>query len=167
MVVLGFLAASAEPVVAAHWPMMSPTSMGGGIGPIADWTGDIEDETDENKNLLDTAVAGLNGYGRDPSDPQRVQLAALLDQAEAIMTRVLDPGQYPSLEPPDAGHVEIIRTGDLFGVAMTCCFQAADALAAAQVGGPEMSEVIGTKFRTTLALLPVYRERAGIIDPDD
>ena len=76
------------------------------IGPIANWIDDIieilEDIADD---LEDSAlVVGTNPGPLD--EPEKSRVANGLNAALAGIDQILDPNQYPSLNPPDAGSID-------------------------------------------------------------
>ena len=76
------------------------------IGPVANLMDDIiEILEDIVRDLEDAAVA----VGTDPGpldEPEKSRVADDLDAALAAIDQILDPNQYPSLNPPDAGLID-------------------------------------------------------------
>ena len=76
------------------------------MSPIADWIDDLDDDLDDVDDDLDDAANAIGNDEGPLSDPELSQVADDLDHALAIIDRILDPYQYPSLDPPDAGSVD-------------------------------------------------------------
>ncbi len=137
------------------------------IGPIANWIDDIieilEDIADD---LEDAALAVGNDEG--PLDaPEKSRVANDLDAALLLIGQIMDPNQYPSLDPPDAGSVNTnFDPQTLPGYADTCVKLAQDALDEARSRIVD-HKVIGSRLKTieyliTRASPHNYRTKAGI-----
>ncbi|MCH8344724.1 MAG: hypothetical protein IH983_12145 [Planctomycetes bacterium] len=79
---------------------------GSEIGPVANLMDDIiEIMKDMIRDLEDAAVRiGTNPGPLD--EPEKSEVADDLNAALAGIDQILDPNQYPSLNPPDAGSID-------------------------------------------------------------
>ena len=148
----------------------SPGSAGvgdGGVGPIATWVDDLIDDLEDIEDDLDDASMAIGGNQGPLSEPELSVVAAALDHALAIIDRILDPHQYPSLTPPLAGVVDsTFDPIDLQGYAQDCLDLIQDALDEARSRVVD-DRVIGGHLQTIEELITRssphnYRTEAGI-----
>ncbi len=139
-----------------------------GVGPVADWLDNILALIDALIRALEDAEAeaqinaasGTRGQGLPSPD----WLAIYLDSAEAEIDQLFDGYQYPSLTPVDAGDVDpTVLPLTLLEHASTCVELAQQAFDEMSIGLAN-HEVVGTKLKTIKALLPEYRDLAGIAE---
>lgn len=76
------------------------------LGPVASWVEDLEDVVDDAGDEVEDAEDAIAGRVGPLPEATRSAVAADLEAALALIDRVLDPEQYPSLEPADAGFVD-------------------------------------------------------------
>ena len=145
----------------------APLDGSGELSPIADWLDDvIEDLEDIEEDLGDAeeAVGSKQGplAGNDLS-----HVDIRLDSALTAIQRILDPNEFPSLDPPEAGSID--TTVD----PSTLPEYAQDSLTLIQDAVDEMgttkadAKVIGSHLKTIEYLIMRasphnYRTRAGI-----
>ncbi|MCP3905103.1 MAG: hypothetical protein GY715_15875 [Planctomycetes bacterium] len=131
------------------------------VEPIANGDDDYEGTLAEMKRLLDDAAAQIF-QGNSAADlGDQMGVLDLIDEAEAMVSQVLDPGQAPSLNPPCAGEIDPdIEPQDLGEHAMACCVMAMEAVVAVRTAPQTSDEEVGTKLRTIQSLLPEYRRLA-------
>lgn len=133
-----------------------------GIGPIAGWLEDLINDLTGTNNALAAALGIVAAAGGEIDQTDRQLLAQKLDVAEEHIDRILDPTQSPSLSPSDAGSIDrSYKPSSLTDHASDCVELSTAALVAAMID-PIPDEYIGTKIKTIKALLPEYRELAGI-----
>ncbi len=137
------------------------------IGPVADWIDDIlAIMRDMVRDLEDAAhVVGTNPGPLD--EPEKSQVADDLDAVLADIDQILDPNQYPSLNPPDAGSIDPnFDPQTLPDYATTCLTLAEDAEDEAE-STIVNHKVIGSLLQTiehliTRASPHNYRTKVGI-----
>ncbi|MCZ6835322.1 MAG: hypothetical protein O7G85_06055 [Planctomycetota bacterium] len=87
-----------------------------------------------------------------------------LDAIDADIDKLLDPNQYPSLSPYDAGFMEPVGVPnsleDHASVVLTLAIEALAAYNA--LSQPLRDETVGSKIKTIQALMPGYRDDAGL-----
>ena len=133
------------------------------IGPYADWLDDLENEAGELKRLLDDAAMAINGSTGPLVGSELILVSKKLDRAEMIVEAILDPQQYPSLDPPDAGAVDpSVRPVTLWDHSMESCLLALAAHVELRDNPDFDPDFVGSQFRTIVALFPGYRAAAGI-----
>ena len=79
---------------------------GKGSGPVADL---IDDLIDIMKDIADDLEDAAQVVGTNPGpleEPEKSEVADDLNAAMAGIDQILDPNQYPSLNPPDAGSID-------------------------------------------------------------
>ena len=144
---------------------------GGVSSPIATWAEDLADDLDDIDEDLDDAKAAVAGGQGPLSEPQLSQAADDLDRVLAVIIRILDPNQYPSLDPPNAGSVDEGRDPSSLSLyARVCSDLAQDALDEAQSAVID-HKVIGSHLKTIRYLITRsdphnYRTKAGIATGD-
>ena len=137
---------------------------------VAQWWDDlIEDLEDATDELEDAeAAVGMDGL---LSEANRAVVTEALDHVLFTIDRILDPRQYPNMDPPDAGYVDVdSHVTSLQDYALECLILAEDALHEA-VSPRVDAEAIGTRLRTIEYLITRagphnYRTRAGIVLSD-
>ena len=135
--------------------------------PIADWSDDFDDVVDDTDDDL-LVASNTVGTSQGPlSDADLSLVEARLDSALATIDQILDPNQFPSLDPSDAGIVDTsVNPATLQGYARECLSRIQDA-------GDELdssvvdAKVVGTHLRTIRYLITrssphSYRSKAGI-----
>jgi hypothetical protein len=141
----------------------------GGIDPIADWVEDLRDDLEDVADELDEARIVVGGSNGPLDELERSVVANHLDNALAVVDRIRDEGQYPSLDPPDAGSVDTsCEPSTLPQYAKECLDLAQDAVD--ETWSTRVSDsVIGSHLKTiehliTRASPHSYRTKAGIED---
>jgi hypothetical protein len=139
----------------------------GGLGPVADWLDDVIEELEEIAEDLEDAKAIVGNRSGPPLDePDKSTVAIHLDSAVNLIDRILDPGQYPSLEAPDAGSLDAsVDPETLAEYAGDSHKLAQEALDEAK--GAVDDEVLGSRLKTIKNLIERadphnYRTKAGI-----
>ena len=79
---------------------------GEGAGPILDWLDDVIDDIQDAVDDLADAEEAVAGQQGPLDEPDLSRVAAALDDAMAIINRIQDPNQYPSLDPADTGSID-------------------------------------------------------------
>ncbi len=166
MVVLQVPGNTATSGSAASGQSLADTA-GSEIGPVADLLDDIIDILEDMADDLEDAalVVGTNPGPLDESDKSRV--ANDLNAALADIDQILDPNQYPRLNPPEAGSINTnFDPETLPGYAGTCVKLAQDALDEARSSIVD-DKVIGSRLKTIEYLITResphnYRTEAGI-----
>lgn len=137
------------------------------VGPIADWLEDLIDDLEDATDDLEDAEAAV-AMRQGPLDaPGRAVVADALDHVLFTIDRILDPRQYPNMDPPDAGYIDVDSdVTSLQDYALECLILAEDALHEA-VSPRVDCEAIGTRLRTIEYLITRagphnYRTRAGV-----
>ena len=140
----------------------SREARGGGIGPVADWIDDVIGDLTDGVDDAEDASSLVGGNLGPLPIINRLLLSDTLDDIEERIDRILDPNQYPSLTPADAGEIDPSYAPTLLsGVAADVLELSEAALDELHSGTPD-HEIIGTKLRTTKSLLDEYRLLAGI-----
>jgi len=131
--------------------------------PDANGGGDYDETLAEIKRRLDEAAEEIIN-GRSALDlGGGMSVLDLIDAAEMFIEQILDPGQVPSLQPPDAGEIDDdVQPQGLGDYAMASCLMALDAVVAVRTDPDGSDELVGTKLRTIRNLLPEYRRLAGL-----
>lgn len=137
------------------------------IGPIANWIDDIIEILEDIADDLEDAALAV-GTNPGPLDqPEKSRVANDLNAALADINQILDPNQYPSLDPPDAGSIKThFDPQTLPDYAITCLKLAQDALDEAN-SRIVNHKVIGSRLKTIEHLITResphnYRTQAGI-----
>jgi hypothetical protein len=144
-------------------PAAAPSSP----GPISDWVDDVGDDVDDDIAYLEDAEAVIGNNQGPLADPDKTQVAGDLSAALAIIERILDPNQYPSLDPPDAGEILTnFNPTTLPAYARDCADLAQDALDELRSAVID-HKVIGSDLKTIKHLITRssphnYRTKAGI-----
>ena len=139
-----------------------PAQQGGGIGPVADFLGDLLAILEAMVRALEDADEAIGGDMGPLVGPVKSEVAGYLDNAEQLIDQILDPNVYPSLVPPEAGSEEpIVSPTTLPEYAVDSRDLAQDALDEAMSLFVDY-ESMGTNLRTIKSLLPTYRDKAGI-----
>ncbi len=139
-----------------------PAQRGGGIGPVADFLGDLLAILEDMIRDLQDAEEAIGGDMGPLVGPVKSEVAGYLDNAEQLIDQILDPNVYPSLDPPEAGSVQpIVSPAILPEYAVDCRDLAQDALDEAMSRIVDY-ETIGTNLKNIRTLLPSYRAEAGI-----
>lgn len=139
-----------------------PAQQGGGIGPAADLIGDLIQILKDLLDEADDAEEAVGGNTGPLVDPLKSEVAGYLDNIEQLIDQILDPNVHPSLDPPEAGSAELIVSPT------TLPDYAVDSRDLAQDALDELMslfvdfESVGTNLRNIKALLPTYRDKAGI-----
>ena len=137
------------------------------IGPVADWIEDIIDILEDIADDLEDAALEVGNNEGPLDEPERSRVANDLDAALLLVGQVLDPNQYPSLDPPDAGSIDTsFDSVTLAAYARTCNKLAQDAVDEAHSKLVE-DKVIGSRLKTIRHLITResphnYRTKAGI-----
>lgn len=125
------------------------------IDDLIDLLEDIDDDLDTADALVGTTAGELTGT-------TATDVASLLDSAEAIIDQILDPVQYPSLTPYDAGSIiQLFGPSTTTEYATDCRDLARDALDEAMSRILD-DDVIGSDLKTIKHLLIGLRQQAGI-----
>ncbi|MHC5003444.1 MAG: hypothetical protein ACYTJ0_10005 [Planctomycetota bacterium] len=124
------LALALATAVVLSWPANRPASAG--HGPWMDnesWIDDLTSDADELAKNFEEAVLLLSNARLASLTPeQRAQLAQSLAGSVGIINRVLNPSQYPSLDPSATGQVdESVDPAALADYADACADLAFDA----------------------------------------
>jgi hypothetical protein len=136
--------------------------LGADIGPVAGWLDDLIRDLERVKKALEDSAVAIAGQAGPLGEPLASIVDRNLDSAEFKISRLQDPGNSPSLEPADAGEVDgTVNPTTLSEHAEACVDLADEALYEAELGDADC-EVIGTKLKTIQALLPDYRDLAGL-----
>ena len=137
------------------------------IGPVADLIDDIIDILEDIADDLEDAEAAVGNNEWSLDEPEKSRVADDLDAALADIDQILDPNQYPSLNPPDAGLIDAsFDPVTLPEYARTSYKLAQDALDEADSKLVE-HKVIGSRLKTIEYLITResphnYRTKAGI-----
>lgn len=135
--------------------------------PIANWLDDVIEDLEDAEESLDDAALVIGGSEGPLSEPDRTVVAMALDNVMEILDRILDPLEYPSLDPPDAGTVYAAvdpdRLPDYAVECATLIKDAIDELCSAVVD----EKIVGSDLRTIEHLISReyphnYRTLAGI-----
>jgi hypothetical protein len=155
-------APAATPQGQAGLPPSFGAAVGADIGPVAGWLDDLIRDLERVKKALEDSAVAIGGQAGPLGEPLASIVDRNLDSAEFKIRQLQDPGHSPSLEPADAGEVdETVNPTTLSEHAEACADLADEALYEAQLGDASC-EVIGTKLKTIQALLPDYRDLAGL-----
>ena len=123
---------------------------------------DIIDLLEDIADDLEAAEAQIGTMTEPLQEPTKTVVAILLDDAEALIDQILDPDEYPSLTPADAGSIiTSFAPTTLPEYASYSTNLAVDALQEALSRVVE-DAVIGTDLKTIKSLFPGYRQKAGI-----
>ena len=140
----------------------STVSMDPGIGPVADWLDDLIRELGGLSDNAASAQAVVDQEGGQLDEDSRRELQQYLERVEERIDTISNPNRSPSLDPPDAGSIDpTVNPTTLTEYADTCATLALEALLAALID-PIADEYVGTRIKTIKALLPEYRDLAGI-----
>ncbi|MHC4427833.1 MAG: hypothetical protein ACYS0D_04420 [Planctomycetota bacterium] len=135
--------------------------------PIGDWTDDFDDDIDDVDDDLGEAERAIGSAEGPLAEPELSEVADNLNGVLAIINRILDPMQYPSLDPPDAGSVDDrVAPVTLPGYAKSCSDLIADAREELHSTVVD-HQVIGSHLKTIRSLIirsspHNYRTLAGI-----
>lgn len=135
--------------------------------PIGAWADDLTDDLEDMADDLGEAEEAVGGHEGPLSEPELSLVADALDNALAVIDRILDANQYPSLTPPDTGYIDArVTATTLPDYAFECAIMAKDALDEAQSTVID-HKVIGTLLKTIQNLITRedphnYRTEAGI-----
>jgi hypothetical protein len=171
---LGALTATLA-LLSVVWPAVGVSARSAGAGSslattnmvTLDWLDDVIDVVDD---LIDTLEEADDALGDDASallavDKKRIDGA--LNRATLLIDRILDPGQYPSLTPVDAGQIDAaVDPATLAEHAADCLELAYDARA--QLDEPIVNQdLVGSNLKTiehliTRPLPHSYRSLAGL-----
>ncbi|MCZ6653497.1 MAG: hypothetical protein O7D91_10785 [Planctomycetota bacterium] len=137
------------------------------IGPIANWIDDIIEILEDIADDLEDAALAVGNDEGPLDEPEKSRVANDLNAALADINQILDPNQYPSLDPPDAGSIKTnFDPQTLADYAKTCLNLAQDALDEAN-SRIVNHKVIGSRLKTIEHLITResphnYRTKAGI-----
>lgn len=140
---------------------------GKGSGPVADLIDDLIDIMKDIADDLEDAAAAVGNDEGPLDEPEKSRVANDLNAALADINQILDPDQYPSLDPPDAGSINTnFDPQTLPDYAITCLKLAQDALDEAN-SRIVNHKVIGSRLKTIEHLITResphnYRTQAGI-----
>lgn len=127
-----------------------------------DYLDDLLDDLDEIDDDLETADVLVGTTTGELTGTTATDVANLLDSAEAIIDQILDPFQYPSLTPYDAGSLDTsFDPSTTTEYATDCTDLARDALEEAMSRILD-DEIIGSNLITIKHLLIGFRQQAGI-----
>ncbi len=139
----------------------------GAASPIADWLDDLIDDIDDAIDDLDDAEATVAGQQGPLTGTDLTIVEADLYATLDIIDRILDPMQYPSLDPPDAGEIDYrVSATTLPKYAEKCVALIQEALREA-VHGAADDEYIGSRLKTLEYLITrtsphSYKSMAGV-----
>jgi hypothetical protein len=161
--VLALLCCRPQPAAtAADGPEAVEPSNGthpGGVGPVADWLGDLIDVVEEAKKELEDAEDEASSSGQVAAGPSRLLIH--VDRADALVAQILDPSLPPSLTPAGAGSVDTsVRPTTLAGYAAACRALVTEAYVLILSDPVQQAERIGSDLKTIRHLIPEYRRLA-------
>lgn len=139
----------------------------GNVGPIADWLEDLIQDLEDMADDLKDAETTVGEQQGPLVDPDLSRVAVRLDSAIAIIDRILDHLQYPSLDPPDAGEIDYVVSPDkLPGYADKCLTLIRQAAYEAKFGAGD-DKYIGSRLKTIKHLITRmtphnYRTKTGL-----
>jgi hypothetical protein len=135
--------------------------------PIAHWSDDVIDDLEDIEEDLESAKATVGNQEGPLEEPGLSGVDADLDAALSLINAILDPNQFPSLDPPDAGKADTsVSPSTLPEYAKLCADLAADAVDEA-LSTLASAETIGSHLKTIRHLITrasphSYRTEAGI-----
>lgn len=141
------------------------------IGPVADLLGDLINVLRRVRDALKDAKEAVDENAGPLDEAEKSRVADDLDAALADIDQILDPHQYPSLNPPDAGLIDAsFDPVTLTEYARTSYKLAQDAVDEANSKLVE-HKVIGSRLKTIEYLITResphnYRTKAGIASQD-
>lgn len=140
---------------------------GKGSGPVADLIDDLIEIMRDMVRDLEDAAERIGDIPGPLEEPEKSEVADDLNAAMAGIDQILDPNQYPSLNPPDAGSIDAnFDPQTLPDYAITSLKLAQDALDEAN-SRIVSHKVIGSRLKTIEHLITResphnYRTQAGI-----
>ena len=87
-------------------PLQRTQIQPGDVGPIVTWLDDLIQDLEDMEDNLDDAETTVAEQQGPLVNPDLSRVSDRLDSAMAIIDRILDPLQYPSLAPSDAGDID-------------------------------------------------------------
>jgi hypothetical protein len=147
-------------LAAGAWPSAGQAaSLNGPV--MANWLSDMAKTIRKTKKALEDAAAAVA-----LSDMDALDMA--LDRAIANIDQVLDPGIYPSLDPPSAGSIDYSVDPDTIqDYAVVTVLLATEADNEVNTGDNFDNDLVGTRLRTLKHLITRvdphnYRTIAGL-----
>lgn len=138
---------------ASRPPTTGPSQAWGDIGPIADWDDDVDDDTGGIDDDTSDAKVTIGSSTGQLTEPDLSHVAGLLNSIETTIDRILDPNQFPNLDPVSAGSIDTsINPSTLPEYATACATLAHAAVVELQTPTPSAG-VVGTKLKTILHLI--------------
>ena len=147
----------------AGWDEAEP----GPASPIANWLEDLIDDIEDAADNLDDAEATVAEQQGPLTGTDLTAVGTDLYDALAIIDRILDPMQYPSLNPTDAGEIDYsVSPSTLPKYAAKCVELIQEALAEARFGAAD-DVYIGSRLKTIEHLITRsdphnYKSKAGV-----
>lgn len=148
-------------------PLQRSQIQSGDVDPIADWIDDLIEDLEDLDDALDDAETTVGAQQGPLVDPDLSRVADGLDRAIAIIDRIFDPLQYPSLDPSDAGEIQYgVSPDTLPSYANKSVSLIQQAVNEAKFGSAA-DEYIGSRLKTVKHLITRttphnYRTKSGI-----
>jgi hypothetical protein len=132
-----------------------------------DWLDDLIDHAEKIKKAAEDGEEAVEAARTGRIDAPSLERA--LDRLEVLIEQLLDPAREPSLDPPNAGAVDVAIDPDtLAEYASDCVGLAGEALdELATLGTNYDADYVGTRMKTILHLIRRtsphnYRSLAGV-----
>lgn len=134
----------------------------GDIGPSADSIDDLINVLKDIKEKLDDAHTTIGTSLGPPAEPLLSDVVGYLTVTETLVDDVMNGNVYPSLNPPHVGSIDpAMAPTTLPGHSGECVRLIQAAITELKELSPDQ-DIVGTKLKTIISLLPDYRAEAGI-----
>ncbi len=137
------------------------------IGPVASLMDDVIEILEDMLRDLEDAAEKIGNISGPLEEPEKSEVADDLEEVLAAIDQILDPNQYPSLNPPDAGSIDANFDPQTLPDYATSSVQLAGDAVDEAYSRIVNHKVIGSRLKTIEHLITRvsphnYRTKAGI-----